>query len=85
LRQSDRLSQRHGRERNHNLNELFLKAVAKYGKPDCFLFKSEGRYQGVSSQEALRKVAALASLLSRLHIESGDRVAILSENRVNGH
>ena len=64
------------------LNELFLKAVAKHSKPDCFLFKSEGRYQGVSSQEALRKVAALASLLGRLGVERGDRVAILSENRV---
>jgi len=64
------------------LNELFLKAVAKHAKPDCFLFKSEGRYQGVSSQEALRKVAALASVLSRLHVERGDRIALLSENRV---
>jgi len=64
------------------LNELFLTAVAKHAKPDCFLFKSEGQYQGVSSQEALRKVAALASLLGRLHVERGDRVAILSENRV---
>jgi long-chain acyl-CoA synthetase len=64
------------------LNELFLKAVAKQAKPDCFLFKSEGRYQGVSSQEALRNVAALASVLSNLRVERGDRVAILSENRV---
>ncbi len=64
------------------LNELFLKAVATHAKPDCFLYKSEGRYQGVSSQEALRKVAALASVLSQLHVERGDRVAILSENRV---
>ncbi len=64
------------------LNELFLKAVAKHAKPDCFLFKTEGQYRGVSSDEALRKVAALASLLSRLHVERGDRVAILSENRV---
>jgi long-chain acyl-CoA synthetase len=64
------------------LNELFLKAVAKHSKPDCFLFKSEGQYQGVSSQEALRKVAALGSLLTRLGVERGDRVAILSENRV---
>ena len=64
------------------LNELFLKAVPKHAKPDCFLFKSEGRYKGVSSQEVLRKVAALASLLARMGIERGDRVAILSENRV---
>ena len=64
------------------LNELFLKAVAKHAKPDCFLYKTGGQYRGVSSEEALRKVAALASLLSRLHVERGDRVAILSENRV---
>jgi len=64
------------------LNELFLTAVAKHAKPDCFLFKSEGQYQGVSSQEALRKVAALGSLLTRMGVGRGDRVAILSENRV---
>ncbi len=64
------------------LNELFIKAVAKHSKPDCFLSKIDGRYQGMSSQEALRKVAALASLFTRLHVKPGDRVAILSENRV---
>ena len=64
------------------LNELFLQAAATHAKPDCFLFKSEGRYQGVSSQDALRKAAALAAGLSRLGVGRGDRVAILSENRV---
>ncbi len=64
------------------LNELFLKAVATHAKPDCFMFKRNGQYDGVSSQEALRKVAALASVLTSLHVERGDRVAILSENRV---
>jgi long-chain acyl-CoA synthetase len=64
------------------LNELFLKAVATHSKPDCFLVKRQGRFQGVSSRDALRKVAALASLLNRMHVERGDRVAILAENRV---
>ncbi len=64
------------------LNELFLKAIGKHSKPDCFLSKIDGRYQGMSSQAVLRKVAALASLFTRLHVEPGDRVAILSENRV---
>lgn len=66
----------------NTLNELFIKAVAAHAKPDCFLTKSEGRYQGLSSEQALRRVAALASVLSRLGVERGDRVAILSENRV---
>ncbi len=64
------------------LNELFLKAIGKHSKPDCFLSKIGGRYQGMSSQAVLRKVAALASLFTRLHVKPGDRVAILSENRV---
>ena len=64
------------------LNELFLKAVAKHDKPDCFLAKSEGRYRSVASREALGRVAALASGFARLGVERGDRVAILSENRV---
>ena len=64
------------------LNELFLKAVATHAKPDCFLFKRDGKYQGISSQDALRKVAALASVLGNMHVERGDRVAILSENRL---
>lgn len=62
------------------LNELFLTAVAQHSKPDCFLSKSAGRYQGLSSQDALRKAAALALVLSRLGVERGDRVAILAEN-----
>ena len=64
------------------LNELFLKAVRKHSKPDCFLFKSSGRFQGVSSQDALRKAAALASVFAGLGVVRHDRVAILSENRV---
>jgi long-chain acyl-CoA synthetase len=64
------------------LNELFLRAAAAHDKPDCFLVKKDGRYRGVSSQEALRKAAALASVLTGLGVAWGDRVAILSENRV---
>ena len=64
------------------LNEMFLKAVERHRKPDCFLSKSEGCFQGLSSVDALRKVAALASVLERLQVERGNRVAILSENRV---
>ncbi len=71
-----------GENQIKTLNELFLDAVAAHAKPDCFMFKRDGRYLGVSSEHALRKVAALASALSGLHVAPGDRVAILSENRV---
>lgn len=64
------------------LNELFLKAAENHPKPDAFLSKSGGRYQALSSLDALRQVATLAVALYRLGIRRGDRVAILSENRV---
>jgi long-chain acyl-CoA synthetase len=63
------------------LNELFLKAIEKYNKPDCLLYKSDGQYRGISSREALQKAAALASALERLGARPGERIALLSENR----
>ncbi len=64
------------------INELFLKAVERHAKPDAFLCKSGGRYRGVSSQQALETVAALARELDRRGIRRGDRVALLAENRL---
>jgi long-chain acyl-CoA synthetase len=64
------------------LNELFLGAVERHAKPDAFLSKNEGKYEGLSSIYALQKVAALAVALERFGIRRGDLVAILSENRV---
>jgi len=64
------------------LNELFLKAVENHSKPDALLSKSGGAYQGLSSREVLRKVAALAKALEGLGVARDDRVAVLSENRV---
>lgn len=64
------------------LNELFVKAVERHAKPDAFLSKSQGRYQGLSSREVLETVAGLAVALDRRGVERGDRVALLSDNRV---
>jgi len=64
------------------LSELFLKSLERHPKSNIFLFKSGGRYEGLSSQEVLRQVATLGSAFARRGIEPGDRVALLSENRV---
>jgi long-chain acyl-CoA synthetase len=64
------------------INELFLKAAERHAKPDAFLFKSEGKYHGVSSRQALEKAAGLAAELNRRGIRRGDRVALLAENRL---
>src|SRR5260370_37804377 len=66
----------------HTLNELFLDAIEHHPKRDAFLSKSSGHYQGLSSSEALEKVAALAVGLDRMGIRRGDHVAIFSENCV---
>ncbi len=64
------------------LAELFLKSLERHPKQNTFLFKSGGAYQGLSSNEVLRQVAALGSAFLRRDIEPGDRVALLAENRV---
>jgi len=64
------------------INQIFIAALSQRPKPDAFLTKIEGRYQPVSSAEALQQVSALAAAMERLGIRRGDRVAILSENRL---
>jgi len=63
--------------------ELFLAAVHNLPRPDCFSYRDEtGNYVDVSSEEALRRVRALRFGLRSLGIKPGDRIAILSENRL---
>jgi long-chain acyl-CoA synthetase len=62
---------------------LFLAAVTEKPRPDCFSYKGpDGHYVDVSSAEALMKVRALRAGLLSLGIAPGDRIAILSENRL---
>jgi long-chain acyl-CoA synthetase len=64
------------------LNQLFLAAVDRRPRPEAFLVKSGGAYEGVSSGAAFDQAVTLASALDRFGIERSDRVAILSENRL---
>jgi long-chain acyl-CoA synthetase len=64
------------------LSALFLASVERYGKANAFLTKSLGRYQPVSHEEALRQVAALARGLQKLGLAPQERLAILSDNRL---
>jgi long-chain acyl-CoA synthetase len=64
------------------INELFIRAMEEHQKPDAFLTKSEGRYHGIASREVLTKVAALAQAFVEMGVGAGDRVALLSENRL---
>jgi long-chain acyl-CoA synthetase len=63
------------------LNELFLQAIEGSFQPDIFLSKSAGQYRGVSSREVMLGVAALARAFDGMGVRTGDRVALLAENR----
>ena len=61
------------------LSELFLKA-ASYNKPDLLLSKVGGTYQPMSTAELVDRVRRLSKALLDLGLQSGDRVALMSES-----
>ncbi|MBC8423643.1 long-chain fatty acid--CoA ligase [bacterium] len=63
--------------------QLFYATVQERPRPDLFSSKdADGVYQDVSSAEAQRLVRAIRLGLDSLGVARGDRVAILSENRM---
>jgi long-chain acyl-CoA synthetase len=64
------------------LAEVFTIGIQKFPRPDRFLQKSKGAYQPISSEEFGRRVRACAGAIADLGIVRGDRVALLSYNRV---
>ena len=60
----------------------FLQSVETFDKKDAFRYKSGGKYVDVSHREALDRVHHAMLALRALGLAKGDRVALLSENRV---
>jgi long-chain acyl-CoA synthetase len=63
------------------VNALFFSAVERYHRPDALQVRRDGRYVPISHAELLQHVQRVSLGLSALGIRTGDRVAILSENR----
>ena len=61
---------------------LFLHAVKTYNKKDAFQFKAHDKYVEVSHREVFDLVNNASLGLLSLGLVKGDRVAILSENRL---
>jgi long-chain acyl-CoA synthetase len=55
--------------------------LANFQKPDLLLYKKDGAWHPISTREFMDRVRALGSALEGLGVKSGDRVALLSENR----
>ncbi|MEP6494045.1 MAG: long-chain fatty acid--CoA ligase [bacterium] len=63
------------------LNQLFFEAVATHRKPDALQVKRNGRYEPISHDTLVERVRRTTFGLEELGVRSGDRIAILSENR----
>ncbi len=60
----------------------FLASVESYHRQDAFRHKVAGAYRDVSHGEVYARVSALACALRGLGVAPRDRVALLSENRI---
>lgn len=64
------------------LAQLFSNAVERNARPDQFLRPIDGIYEPVSTQEFSSLVRGLAQGLRSIGVDRGDRVALLSYNRI---
>ena len=63
------------------LPSRFLNAVDKLPNPRAQMVRRDGRWDSISSQEFLRRVAGLSTAFVELGVKPGDRVGLFSANR----
>ena len=64
------------------LVDVFNRVARKHKRPDTLNYKSDGRWISISSDEMLQRVKYIAAGLHAIGADRGDRVALLSESRV---
>src|SRR5215469_13917081 len=63
----------------------FLSAVEEHPSPRAQMFRGPERWEAISSQEMLRRVAGLGNAFVELGVKSGDRVALFAPNCPEWH
>jgi len=67
------------------LPSRFLNAVDQLPNPRAQMVRRDGKWEAVSSEEFLRRVAGLSSAFVELGVKPGDRVGLLATNRPEWH
>ena len=67
------------------LPSRFLSAVEEHPSPRAQMFRGPERWEAISSQEFLRRVAGLANAFVELGVKSGDRVGLFAPNCPEWH
>ncbi|HXJ14442.1 MAG TPA: long-chain fatty acid--CoA ligase [Candidatus Limnocylindrales bacterium] len=63
----------------------FLNAVEEHPSPCAQMYRGPDRWESISSQELLRRVAGLANAFVELGVKSGDRVGLFAPNCPEWH
>ena len=66
-----------------SLAEMFFSVADRFSAKTAYMYKKDGTYQSISFKDAADKVNSIAGGLAELGVKSGDKVALLSENRLN--
>src|SRR5215217_6372961 len=64
------------------LVDVFIRIARDHKRPDTLNYKSDGRWLSISSEELLARARRIAAGLHAIGVRRGDRVALLSESRV---
>src|SRR4029077_1174885 len=67
------------------LPSRFLNVVDNLPNPRAQMVRREGKWEAISSQEFLRRVAGLSTAFVELGVKPGDRVGLFSANRPEWH